>query len=171
MNGIKKFIFDWVVPFAVAIILALLINKFLIFKILVPTSSMFPTIKPQDRIMATRVHNVNNLKRGEIVIFESKELGETLIKRLVGLPGDSVKVMEDGSVYINNVKSDEPYVINKSNKTATFKVPEGHYLFLGDNRSDSLDARYWKQPYIAAADIKGKAKFIIFPFNRVGMLK
>jgi signal peptidase I len=116
MDGIKKFIFDWVVPFVVAIILALLINKFLIFKILVPTSSMFPTIKPQDRIMAIRVHNVKNLKRGDIVIFESKELGETLIKRLVGLPGDSVKVTEDGSVYINDVKSDESYVINKSNK-------------------------------------------------------
>lgn len=171
MDSIKKFIFDWVVPFVVAIILALLINKFLIFKILVPTSSMFPTIKPQDRIMATRVHNVKNLKTGDIVIFESKELGETLIKRLIGLPGDTVQVMENGSVLINNKKIDQSYVINKSTKTGIFKVPENHYLFFGDNRSDSLDARYWKQPYISSSDIKGKAQFVIYPFNRVGMLK
>lgn len=171
MDSIKKFIFDWVVPFAVAIILALLINKFLIFKILVPTSSMFPTIKPQDRIMATRVHNVKNLKTGDIVIFESKELGETLIKRLIGLPGDTVQVMENGSVLINDKKINQSYVINKSTKTGIFKVPEDHYLFFGDNRSDSLDARYWKQAYISASDIKGKAQFVIYPFNRVGMLK
>lgn len=171
MNGIKKFIFDWVVPFGVAIILALLINKFLVFKIVVPTSSMFPTIKPDDRIMSTRVHNVKNLKREDIVIFESKELGETLIKRLIGLPGETVQVNEDGSVYINNKELDEPYVINKSNKPGIFKVPAEHYLFFGDNRADSLDARWWKEPYISAKDIKGKGKFIIFPFNRVGMLK
>ena len=171
MNGIKKFVFDWVIPFVVAIILAVLINKFLIFKIMVPTSSMFPTIKPQDRIMATRVHNVKNLKRGDIVIFASKELGETLIKRLIGLPGDEVDVMDDGSVFINGKKINEPYVINKSDKTGSFKVPAGHYLFFGDNRGDSLDSRYWKQPYIPASAIQGKAQFIIYPFNRIGMLK
>jgi signal peptidase I len=158
-------------PFVVAIILALLINKFLIFKILVPTASMFPTIKPNDRIMATRVHKVENLKRGEIVIFDSEELHETLVKRLIGLPGDKVEVKEDGAVYINDKKTDEPYVINKSDKPGVFKVPEDHYLFFGDNRSDSWDARSWKQPYISSKYIKGKAKFVIFPFNRVGMLK
>lgn len=171
MKNVKKFVFDWVVPFVVAVVLALIINKFLAFKILVPTSSMFPTIKPQDRIMATRIYDVKKLKRGEIVIFDSKELGETLVKRLIGLPGETVQVKEDGSVYINDKKIDEPYVINKSNKTGIFKVPEDHYLFFGDNRSDSWDGRFWKQPFISSKDIQGKAKFIIYPFNRAGMLK
>ena len=57
------------------------------------------------------------------------------------------------------------------NRTGKFKVPNGEYLFLGDNRSHSLDSRSWKDPFIQEEDIKGRAFFTIFPFDRVSELE
>ncbi|SKA96711.1 signal peptidase I [Caloramator quimbayensis] len=172
MDSIKVFVKEWVIPIVIAFIIALAINKFLFFKILVPTESMYPTIKVQDRIFVTRVYHPENLKRGDIVVFYSDELGERLVKRLIGLPGDKIDI-KDGTVYINGKKYEEPYVVNKDDYTASepFVVPDGEYFFLGDNRANSLDSRYWQYSYIKADKIEGKAIFTLFPFNRMGVLK
>lgn len=171
MDFIKRMIKDWAIPIIIAVVLALLVKQFLFFLVSVPTGSMYPTIKEGDRIFVTRVHNVNNLKRGDIVVFYSKELGKPLIKRLIGLPNEKVEIKKDGSVYINGKKLLEPYVKKKSDKTGDFQVPDSEYLFLGDNRTNSYDSRYWQDPYISKDQIQGKAYFIIYPFNRIGMLK
>ncbi|KYH29161.1 MULTISPECIES: signal peptidase I [Clostridium] len=168
---IKNFFKDWIVPIIAAIILAVLINKFLFFQVSVPTKSMYPTIKPKDRMIVTRIYNKEKLKRGDIIVFYSEELGETLIKRLIGLPGDEIKIDQNRNVYVNGVKQDEPYVVYNGGKGGEFKVPEGHYFFMGDNRANSWDSRYWQEHYISADDIKGKARFIVFPFNRFGKFK
>lgn len=170
MNA-KKIFKDYIIPILVAIILAVLIRQFLFFKIMVPTASMYPTIKDNDQIIVTRIYNRNSLKRGDIVVFKSVELKEELIKRLIGLPNDTIKINEDGSVYVNGEKINQSYVVNNGGKFGAFKVPAGHYFFLGDNRSNSLDSRYWQNPYIDWSDIEGKARFIIYPFNRFGDLK
>ena len=129
---------------------------------------MYPTIKIGDRILVTRVYNKSKLKTGDIIVFQSQEKNLTLIKRLIGTPGDEVKVNDIGEVYINGKKLDETYVINKSNISKEFKVPAGKYLFFGDNRAVSDDARLWNNPYIDGKDIKGKAQVIVFPFKRFG---
>jgi len=174
----KKIFSGWVLPVIIAVILALLIKHFLFFNIKVPSRSMYPTIKAGDRIIVTRVFNKDKLKRGDIVVFHSNELGEDLIKRLIGVPGDTVEVNTDGSVLVNSNKIDEPYVVynlvqNDTNriKNSSFKVPKDSYLFLGDNRADSLDSRYWENCYINKDQIKGKGRIVIFPFSRIGKLK
>lgn len=166
--NIKNFIKEWVIPIGAALIIAFIIHTFIFFQIKVPSLSMYPTIKVGDRIIVTRVYNKSKLKTGDIVVFYSDELKLTLIKRLIGVPGDEVKVNDVGEVYINGKKLDEPYVVNKSNISKDFKVPEGKYLFFGDNREVSDDARLWKNPYIDAKDINGKAQVIVFPFKRFG---
>jgi signal peptidase I len=163
----KIIIKDYIAPIVIAIILAFFIRKFVIFQISVPSESMYPTIKIGDRIMVTRIYNLNNLKRGDLIVFDSKELGMPLIKRLIGLPGDKVTV-EKGVVYINGQKLKEDYVINNEDYTGSFDVPQGKYLFFGDNRANSFDARKWQNSYIAGSDIRGKARFIIYPFKRIG---
>ena len=171
MNLVKKIFQDWILPILAAVIIAFIINKVIFFNVTVPTGSMLPTINLNDKILVTRVHNRNNLKLGDIVVFHSDELGEDLIKRLIGLPNDLVEVKEDGSVYINNKKIDQSYVKYPGGKTGKYKVPADSYFFMGDNRINSLDARYWDKPYIPGKDIMGKARIRISPFSSFGKLK
>lgn len=166
-----KFLKDWIIPAAIAIILGVLINKFLFFNVNVPTSSMYPTITPGDRIFSMRIHRPSSIERGDILVFHSEELNKDLIKRVIGLPGETVEVQSDGRVYINGEYLEEDYVSSFSDITGTFTVPEDCYLFLGDNRGNSIDARLWKNPYIPFEEIQGEGKFIIFPFDRFGKLK
>ncbi len=171
MDLVKKIFQDWILPILAAIIIAFVINKLIFFNVTVPTGSMLPTINLGDKILVTRVHNKNNLKHGDIIVFHSDELGEDLIKRLIGLPNDEVEIKADGSVYINNKIITESYIVYPGGKTGKFKVPQGSYFFMGDNRINSLDARYWEEPYIPYKDIMGKARIIISPFSRFGKLK
>lgn len=171
LSKTKKIISDFIIPIALAAVLAIIINKFLLFKIYIPSLSMSPTLEVGDQCFATRVYNTGNIKRGDIVVFQSDELGELLIKRVIGLPGEHVEVTDDGSVFVNGTKIQEPYVENKSPITGRFDVPADHFLFLGDNRANSNDSRLWKNPYIDKKDIKGKAKIRVFPFSRFGILK
>jgi signal peptidase I len=171
MDIMKRVFKDWILPIIAAIIIAFLINKLVFFNVTVPTGSMLPTINLKDKILVTRVHNKNNLKNGDVIVFHSDELNEDLIKRLIGLPNDEVEIKEDGSLYVNQKKVDESYVVYPGGKTGKFKVPEDSYFFMGDNRANSSDARYWDQPYISKNDIMGKARIIISPFSRFGKLK
>ncbi|WP_026884344.1 signal peptidase I [Clostridium akagii] len=168
---VKKIISDYIVPIVIAFILAMLIRQFIFYKVVVPTASMSPTIQVNDQLIVTKVYNRNSLKRGDIVVFNSKELNEELIKRLIGLPNDTISITESGKVYVNGKLSDQPYVVYNGGKGGTYKVPAGEYFFMGDNRVNSLDSRYWKNSYIQWSDIKGKARFIVYPFNRIGLLK
>jgi signal peptidase I len=129
---------------------------------------MYPTIKIGDRITVTRVYDKSKLKRGDIVVFYSYELKDRLIKRLIGLPGDEIDIKDNGQVFINGNKIEEPYVVYKEELGKQFKVPQDKYFFLGDNRADSRDARRWNNPYIDSKDIQGKAQFVIYPFKRFG---
>ncbi len=68
----------------------------------------------------------------------------------------------------------EDYVFQKDETAIfdlNFKVPENEYFFLGDNRANSLDSRYWSDPYISFDDIRGEARIIVYPFNRIKLLK
>ena len=166
----KNFFFDWVIPILIAVVLAIGINKFLIFKVYIPSSSMVPTLNVDDRLLVTRVYNPEKLQRGDIVVFDSDELNETVIKRLIGLPGDTIKI--DGTaVYVNGKKLDEPYVKYPLESYGTYIVPEGKYFFLGDNRANSNDSRFWNNPYIDADKIQGKAQIKIYPLSQIGFLK
>ena len=166
----KNFFFDWVIPILIAVVLAIGINKFLIFKVYIPSSSMVPTLNVDDRLLVTRVYNPEKLQRGDIVVFDSDELNETVIKRLIGLPGDTIKI--DGTaVYVNGKKLDEPYVKYPLESYGTYVVPEGKYFFLGDNRANSNDSRFWNNPYIDADKIQGKAQIKIYPLSQIGFFK
>lgn len=166
-----KFIKEWALPVFIAVGLAFLINKYIFFNVGVPTRSMYPTITPGDKIFVLRTYSQSSIERGDILVFDSKELGKRLIKRVIGLPGETVEINGDGSVYIDGEYLEEDYVSSFSDITGTFKIPEDSYLFLGDNRGDSVDARSWNDPYINFNDIQGEAKFIIYPFNRFGKFK
>ena len=169
-NGfIKKFFKDWIVPIFAALVIAVLINKFIFFNVYVPTGSMIPTINENDKILVTRIYNPEKIQRGDIIVFYSEELQETLIKRAIGLPGDHIDI-KDGVVSVNGEVLKEDYVKNNDDFTGSFDVPEGKFFFLGDNRANSNDARLWINSYIDASEIKGEARFRFYPFNNMGTL-
>lgn len=165
-----KFIKEWVVPILSALVIAFLLKHFVFFNVYVPTGSMIPTINKDDKVIVTRIFSLNSLKRGDIIVFDSDELGETLVKRLIGLPGDKVDI-KNGEVFINGSKIEEDYVKNKDKYNGSFEVPQGKYFFLGDNRPISNDARFWGNHYIDGSKIEGKAQFVFYPFNDFGKLK
>lgn len=168
----KSFFLDWIIPILAALLLAGLIHKFLLFKIKVPTGSMMPTVEIGDQLFVTKIYNTNNIKRGDIVVFNSDELSEPLLKRVIGLPGEHVEIKSDGSVYVNGNKLQEDYVKYPGGKAdMSFDVPTGKFLMLGDNRNNSDDARYWNNPYIDGKDIEAKAQITVYPFNRIGFVK
>lgn len=165
----NQFFFDWIVPIFIAAILALLVQKFLLFKVYIPSESMVPTINKGDQLFVTKVYNHNKLKTGDIVVFESDELQDRLIKRLIGLPGDHISIV-NGEVSVNGVKLEENYLGSHDQFNGEYDVPEGYYFFLGDNRRNSKDSRYFVNTYIPQEDILGKAQIRVYPFDNFGWL-
>ena len=170
-NKFLKIIKEWIIPIVCAVILATLINKFLVFKVVVPTGSMEPAVMPGDQIFATKIYNPSKIKRGEIVVFKKEGEKELLLKRVIGLPGDTIQIKDGGKVYINGELLNEPYVKYTDPLGGTYHVPAGEYFMLGDNRANSRDSRYWKDPYIPGDNIVAKAWLRVYPFNRFGFLK
>lgn len=165
---------EWIITIVAALLISFLINKFLIFKVYIPSESMYPTLKVRDQLFVTKMYSKDSIQRGDVLVFFSDEFNELLIKRVIGLPGDEVIVKASGEVLVNGEVLQENYVVQKD-ETAIFdlefKVPDNEYFFLGDNRANSLDSRYWNDPYIDFESIRGEARVIIYPFNRIRFLK
>jgi signal peptidase I len=104
---LKRVMNDWIIPIVAAAIIAVFIHIFIFFIVTIPSESMVPTINVGDKVFVTRIYNKDKLQRGDIVVFYSKELKDTLIKRLIGLPGDEVVIKEAGQVYVNGEKIEE----------------------------------------------------------------
>ncbi len=170
LNKFTNFFKEWIIPVIAAIAIAILINKFLVYNVYIPSESMVPTLNVGDKLVVTRIYNTDKIKRGDIVVFYSDELQETVIKRVIGLPGDHI-VIHDGIVNINGEDIKEDYVKNNEEYNGEFDVPENKFFFLGDNRRRSNDARKWINPYIDASDIKGEAQFKFYPLKDFGSLK
>lgn len=160
-------------PLLIQTVVIIIVVKLLFFLVVVPTGSMIPTIDEGSLLFAMRVYNTDkSVARGDILVFYSDELNTTLIKRLVGLPGDTINIDHHGNVTINGELYPERYVINQSfYQSGTYYVPEGCYFFLGDNRSGSFDARDWRNPYIPEEKIQGRAVFTLWPLDNFGVLR
>ncbi|MHB8127527.1 MAG: signal peptidase I [Mobilitalea sp.] len=152
-------IISWILIFAVAYGSAMLINRFIIYRVSSPTASMENTFMIGEKVVTYRLaYLFSDPIRGDIVVFEYPDNPEEdFIKRIIGLPGETVKGIE-GVVYINGEPLKEDYFKEKpEGDFGPFIVPEGHYFMMGDNRNISLDARYWENKYVAKEKIRGKA--------------
>jgi len=156
-----------------AAVLALAFKFFLFDTRNIPSSSMVPTIEPGDRVIMSRLSYLGERapERGDIVVFRApEELNERddLIKRVVGLPGDTVEVRA-GVTYLNGEALEEPFVTYPARSNyGPYTVQEGEYFLMGDNRYVSKDSRSPDVGAIAKGEIAGKVRFIIFPFSHIG---
>lgn len=134
--------------------LYLLVRKFLWFTV-VDAHSMSPTLVPGDRRLTLKTSSGYGYRRGEVLVFHSREYGRDMVKRLVGLPGEKISI-RNGNVFVEEKPLAEPYAVKTGVYQGDFLIPEGKYFFLGDNRAISLDSRVWEEPFIQAVDIKGR---------------
>ena len=134
----------------------------------IPSGSMEKTIMTGDRLIGNRLAYTNGRKpkRGDIAVFrypvDEKEL---FIKRVIGEPGDTVKI-KDGFVWINGKKLLESYTTEKwgDEENLTFKVPKNCYFMMGDNRNNSLDGRYWAEEALTSGLAKNEKEASKYSF-------
>ncbi|MGF1470713.1 MAG: signal peptidase I [Rubrobacteraceae bacterium] len=136
----------------------------------IPSESMVPNLEVGDRVLANKLaYDLSDVRRGDIVVFESPESGEVLIKRAIGLPGDTLEIRQ-GSLYLNDERQEEDYLDGNTRRQAPFgptTVPEDHFFAMGDNRSSSYDSRYYGP--VPEENLIGEALVRYWPPGRVGV--
>lgn len=184
---LRRFMKDLVLPIAVAITLALLIQAAIAKPYEIPTESMDPTIRPGDRVIANRlIYHFRDISRGDIVVFHPTDVarqecepGSTsstpFVKRVIGLPGDQVQLLAGTSdVRVNGAVFAVPAAdINDPPRPdhETFTVPAGKIFVLGDNRRHSCDSHLWPDPYVPLSRVIGQAEVTYWPLRHVTFLK
>lgn len=170
--NIVKEIFSWVKIVVVAFVIAFVLTHYIIVNAKVPTGSMENTIPTGSRIIGSRLtYEFSDPERLDIIIFKAPDSPEeNYVKRLIGLPGETVKI-DDAVITIETadgktIELEEDYLKEEwfdSTGPYEFKVPEDSYLMLGDNRNYSNDARKWKNTYVKRDAILGKVEFMYYP--------
>jgi len=168
-NRFLYHVVDWIESIIVALVLALIIRQFAFQTSEVLSGSMIPTLLVKDRVIINKLvyKYYGKLERGDIVLFRSTiEPPRDFIKRLIGLPGENIRI-RGGQVLINGKAIDQskwPIIWDSSN-FGPYKIPENNYFFLGDNRPDSFDSRFWGA--VPRKNIIGKAELLIWPPLRI----
>lgn len=158
-----------------ALILTFFLRTYVIEARLIPSESMLPTLEIGDRLLVDKiVFKFRELEQTDIVVFApppeaQRGAGDDdLIKRIVGLPGDTVEVKE-GRVFVNKKPLDEPYIAERLNYAyGPVAVPEGYLFVMGDNRNYSFDSHAWG--FLPLENLKGRAFFRFWPLDRFGLI-
>jgi signal peptidase I len=179
---------DWLLTIAIAVGAVLAIKQWVVNPYRIPSSSMEPTLhcaEPgdgctaqfSDRVLANRfIYHFRDPDRGDVVVFDVPERAErvcggqggTFVKRIVGLPGETVS-MRNGVVSIDGEELEEPYIEPErrgEDDSGPFRVEPGHYFFMGDNRVESCDSRRWGG--VPRESLIGEVFAVYWPPQRIG---
>ena len=175
----RKEVFSWVRMFVTVIVVVFVLTHFIIINAKVPSGSMENTIMTHDRLIGFRfAYWFDEPQRGDIILFEYPvDEKQTYIKRVIGLPGETVQIMDDGSIYINGEKLEENYgmeVIKPETigrAAEPIELGDDEYFVMGDNRNNSSDSRTDMVGNIKRENIIGKAWLRIWPVSDFGVLQ
>lgn len=177
-RGLGYEIFTWIRDFAIIIVAFALFTTFVAERTVVEGSSMEPSIQDNDRIYISKLsYRIGEPERFDVVVFPyDRDTNKNYIKRIIGLPGETVNLdRETGNIIIDGVVLEEHYgketIRDFGNQTYPLTVPEGEYYVLGDNRNFSHDSRRIDVGTIAKEDILGKAGLRVWPFNHIGFIE
>jgi signal peptidase I len=157
----KRFFIDLLETIVLAVVLFFAINA-VSARVRVDGFSMVPTLQDGEYVLVNRLAYRNSLpERGDIIVFSSPQTTDLdLIKRVIGLPGDTVEI-SGGVVQVNKQILDEPYIAAAPVYNGEWEVPAGKLFVLGDNRNDSSDSHAWG--LLPIENVIGKAILIYWP--------
>jgi signal peptidase I len=134
--------------------------------------SMMPTLHNNQYILVDKAtYYTRSPERGDVIVFEwPKDTSQDFVKRVIGVPGDTVQTDADGTITVDGVKLNEPYVNDLINPDGphTWKLGPNQYFVLGDNRGDSSDSREWG--IVPRNDIIGRAALVYWPLPDIHVL-
>jgi signal peptidase I len=175
---------SWIRDLAFSVLIAVVLIVFIYQPVKVEGTSMMPTLTDQERIFINKFtykFGLGDIERGDTVVFWfPDDRTKSYIKRVIGLPGDRVRV-EAGQVYVNDRVLVEEYVPAEYKDNLSWPragpgepvhdlvVPPREYFVLGDHRSSSSDSRSWG--YVPRDNIYGKAVFVYWPLEKIGRLR
>jgi len=167
--------FYWVRDLVFSVLIAVILIVFIYQPVKVEGTSMMPTLTDQERIFINKFtyhYGLGSVSRGDMVVFwYPLDTSKSYIKRIIGVPGDVVKIAS-GVVYVNGQPLTEEYVPDEYRDRVSWgpeRVPSDRYFVLGDHRSSSNDSRTWG--YVDRKYIYGKAVFVYWPLDKLGRLK
>ncbi len=175
----KAIVKEYVESIVIALILALIVRTFVVQAFKIPTGSMRPTLIEGDRILVNKfIYFFTSPKRGDVIVFKSPEdRRKDFIKRLIGLPKETVEI-SNGGILINGELLKEAKFIQErfyynrgeyGQEGKKIEIPEGFYFVLGDNSISSRDSRYWG--FLSQKSVIGKAFLIYWPITRIRIIK
>jgi signal peptidase I len=165
----------WLRDLSVSVVIAIVVILFLYQPVKVEGTSMTPALVNDERIFINKFvyrFGISDIVRGDTIVFWAPEDStKSYIKRVIGVPGDVVEIV-DGTVVLNGKRLEEPYIRAdyRDRMSMTRRLIEaGQYFVLGDHRNSSNDSRSWGT--VPRAAIYGKAVFVYWPLNRLGLLR
>lgn len=154
-----------IIPYIVIVLVVVLIRTFIITPVRVDGDSMKNTLKNGDILLLYKLGSINRL---DIIVLDEEKDNEKIIKRVIGLPGETVAIKK-GKIYINDKVIDDKYAYGETSDYDKVTLEDDEYFILGDNRLISKDSRYFGP--IKENEIKGKIVFRIFPFTKIGTVQ
>ena len=173
----KKEILSWIGCFVVAILAALFIVTFVGQRVQVDGHSMEDTLQDRDNLICDKLsYRFTDPERFDIVvIYPDDQKDKRWIKRIIGLPGETVRIDEEGNIYINGEILEEDYgletIANPGRASEPITLGDDEYFVLGDNRNNSTDSRSEKVGNVKRDTITGRAWLRIWPLSGIGFLK
>lgn len=164
-NNEKKSFFKELLPYIIIVVVVVLIRTFIVTPGVVNGSSMETTLHDGDFVIVNKIGLLSGIDRFDIVVV--KHDSGSIIKRVIGLPGETVKYA-DNVLYIDGVEIKTPILFQKTDDF-TIKANEDEYVVLGDNRNNSTDSRIIGP--VSKKSIKGKVGLVFFPFSNAGKIK
>jgi signal peptidase I len=171
--SVARAAFSWLRDLTLSVVIAIVIILFLYQPVRVEGTSMQPSLVNEERIFINKfVYRFSDIARGDTVVFQFPgDPSKSYIKRVIGMPGDRVTV-DHGRVIVNGAPLAEPYVPAEYRDEASYpeiQVEPDFYYVLGDHRNSSNDSRNWGT--VKRGYIYGKAVFVYWPLDRLGLLR
>ena len=165
---IKDFIVDLLQTVLIAVVVVFILFRFVLMSVEVKGSSMEPTLYTDDRGVSFIITRNSGIKRFDICVIDSDRTTSFLVKRVIGLPGETIRY-EDGKLYVNGEYVEEYFLEDVKTGDLEVTLGDDEYYCLGDNRRVSRDSRYYG-PF-SKKEIKATNIFIYYPFSDLGLKK